>query len=58
MLVRLCADFTREHADEAVAVADMPPLAIGERTVNTAERQRIAVGVYEALRRMERNHMP
>jgi hypothetical protein len=53
-LARLCANYMRDHAGAEVAVADMLPLAIGERAVNTAERYRIAVGVYEALRRMER----
>jgi len=54
MLTSLCADYMREHAGSEVAVAEMLSLAIGERTVNTAERYRIAIGVYEALRRMER----
>lgn len=53
-LARLCSNYMREHAGKTVAVADMLPSAIGDRTVNTAERYRIAVGVYESLRRMER----
>jgi len=54
---RLCSNYVREHAGETVAVADMPPGAIGDRTVSTAERYRIAVGVYEALKRMERKRL-
>jgi hypothetical protein len=37
--------------------ADMLSLAIGDRSVNTAESFRIAVGVYEALQRMERKRL-
>lgn len=47
----------RDHAGETLAVADILSLAIGDRTVNTAERYRIAVGVYEALRRLERKQI-
>jgi len=32
----------------------MIPLAVGDRTLNALERQRIAVGIYEALRRVKR----
>ncbi|HEX3860360.1 MAG TPA: hypothetical protein VHY35_01555 [Stellaceae bacterium] len=47
-------NYMREHGEEPVAVVDMMPLAIGERTINPAEYQKIAIGVYDALRRMER----
>lgn len=47
-------NYMREHADSEIAVADMMPLVIGDRVVNPAEYQKIAVGAYDALRRMER----
>jgi predicted nucleic acid-binding Zn ribbon protein len=53
-LAHLCANYMREHGSTEVAVADVLPLAVADRAVNAAEHQRIAVGVYEALRRMER----
>src|SRR6266446_6041692 len=56
-LARLILDFMREHGGETIAVADIMPLAVGDRTLNPAEHQRIAVGVYEALRRMERKRL-
>lgn len=56
-LTRLILDYMREHAGAEVAVADIMPLAVGDRTLNTAEYQRVAVGAYEALRRMERKRL-
>jgi hypothetical protein len=56
-LARLILDYMRDHAGAEVAVADIMPLAIGDRTLNTAEYQRVAVGAYEALRRMERKRL-
>jgi len=56
-LARLITEYMRDHAGAEVAVANILPLAIGDRTLNAAERQRIAVGVYEALRRMERKRL-
>jgi hypothetical protein len=53
-LAKLILDYMREHAGEAIAVADMMPLVAEGRTLNSAEYQRAAVGVYEALRRAER----
>jgi hypothetical protein len=47
----------REHGGQIVAVADMMPLAVANRSLNTAEYNRVAVGVYEALRRMERKRL-
>ena len=47
----------REHAGEAVAVADMMPLVTEGRTLNSTEFQRAAVGIYEALRRAERKRL-
>lgn len=54
VLARLILDYMRDHAGETVAVAGILPLAIGDRSLNTAERNRVALGVYEALRRAER----
>src|SRR4051812_21604564 len=56
-LTRLILNFMREHAGQTVAVADMLPLVIAGRTLNIAEYQRAAVGVYEALRRMEKKRL-
>jgi hypothetical protein len=56
-LARLCLDYMREHAGGIVAIADMMPLAVADRSLNTAEYNRLAVGVYEALRRMERKRL-
>src|SRR3954452_10199395 len=52
-LAKLVLNYMRQHADDAVAVADMMPLVVAGRTLNAAEYQRAAVGVYEALRRAE-----
>jgi hypothetical protein len=53
-LARLIRDYMREHAGQPVAAADILPLAIGDRILNPAEHNRVAVGIYEALRRLER----
>jgi hypothetical protein len=52
-LTKLILDYMREHAGEVVSVADMMPLVAEGRTLNLAEYQRAAVGVYGALRRAE-----
>src|SRR4051794_1586260 len=56
-LAKLILDYMREHAAEAVAVADMMALIAEGRTLNLAEYQRVAVGVYEALRRAEKRRL-
>ena len=53
-LAKLILDYMREHAGETIAVADIMPAAIGDRSLNPAEHRRVAVGIYEALRRAER----
>jgi hypothetical protein len=42
----------REHASEAVAVADIMPAAVGDRALNSAEYRRVEVVVYEALHKL------
>lgn len=42
----------REHAGEAVAVADIMPAAVGERNLNSAEYRRVEIVVYEALKKL------
>lgn len=51
-LTRLVLDFMREHAGESVAVSAIMPVAIGDRTLNSAEFRRVEVVVYEALRKL------
>lgn len=53
-LAKLILDYMRQHASESVAVADILPVAIGDRALDPAEYQRVAVGVYEALKRSAR----
>jgi hypothetical protein len=53
-LTRLILDFMREHAGETVAVADITPTAIGDRTLNSAEYRRVEVVTYEALHKLAR----
>ena len=40
-LTRLIRDHLREHAGEAVAVADIMPAAVGDRNLNSAEYRRV-----------------
>jgi hypothetical protein len=51
-LTRLIRDHLREHASEAVAVADIMPAAVGDRTLNSAEYRRVEIVVYEALKKL------
>ncbi len=51
-LTRLIRDHLREHAGEAVAVADIMPAAVGDRTLNSAEYRRVEIVVYEALKKL------
>jgi hypothetical protein len=41
----------REHAGEAVAVADIMPTAVGDRTLNSAEYRRVEI-VVRALKKL------
>jgi hypothetical protein len=45
----LVLDFMRQHAGQTVAVADIMPTAVGDRTLNSAEYRRVEVVTYEAL---------
>ena len=47
-LTRLCLECLRDAAGP-IAVADVLPIAIGTRTLNLHEHQRLAVAVYQAL---------
>ena len=51
-LTRLIRDHMRDHAGEAVAVADIMPAAVGERALNSAEYRRVEIVVYEALKKL------
>jgi hypothetical protein len=51
-LTRLILDHLREHAGEAVAVADIMPAAVGDRNLNSAEYRRVEIVVYEALKKL------
>jgi hypothetical protein len=51
-LTRLIRDHLREHAGEAVGVADIMPAAVGDRTLNSAEYRRVEIVVYEALKKL------
>ena len=51
-LTRLIRDHLREHAGQAVAVADIMPAAVGDRNLNSAEYRRVEIVVYEALKKL------
>lgn len=51
-LTRLIRDHLRDHAGEAVAVADIMPAAVGDRNLNSAEYRRVEIVVYEALKKL------
>jgi hypothetical protein len=51
-LTRLIRNHIRQHAGEAVAVADIMPTAIGDRNLNAAEYRRVEIVVYEALKKL------
>jgi hypothetical protein len=51
-LTRLIRDHLRDHAGEAVAVANIMPAAVGDRTLNSVEYRRVEIVVYEALRKL------
>lgn len=50
-LTRLILEFLRDHT-EPVAVADIMPVAVGDRSLSQQERYRLAVTVYQALMRL------
>ena len=51
-LSRLIADFMRDHVGTSVAVADIMPVAVGDRLPNSGEYRRIEVVVYEAMKKL------
>jgi hypothetical protein len=51
-LTRLIRDYLRDHAGEAVAVADIMPVAIADRSLNSIEYRRVEIVVYEALKKL------
>jgi hypothetical protein len=48
-LTRLILDYMRKHAGELVVVADIVPLAVGNRALSPHERDRLGVTIYSAL---------
>jgi Fe2+ or Zn2+ uptake regulation protein len=51
-LTRLCLDYIREHADRPISVADILPLAIGDRTLNAREQEILRTTVHQALHKI------
>ena len=51
-LTRLCLDYMRQNAGRPVLVSEIVPVALGDRNLTTAEHWRVAVVVYEALRKL------
>jgi hypothetical protein len=51
-LTRLTRDHLRDHAGEAVAVADIMPAAVGDRNLHSAEYRRVEIVVYEAPKKL------
>jgi hypothetical protein len=54
-LRKLLLDYLRDHADQQlIAVGDMMPTIVGNRTLNAAEYQRTAISAYQALDRIRK----
>jgi len=51
-LSRLVSEFMRDHAGQAVTVADIMLIVIGDQSLTTAEYRNIEVVVYKALKRL------
>jgi hypothetical protein len=51
-LTRLCLDYIRQHASKPITVADILPLAIGDRPLTAAERERVSTAVHQALHKI------
>ena len=51
-LTRLCLDYIREHAGQPIMVADILPLAVGERILTQAERAGVSTAVHQALHKI------
>jgi len=51
-LTRLCLDYIREHANAPITVADILPLAIGDRTLTARDQEIFRVTVHQALHKI------
>lgn len=51
-LTRLILDYLRDHPGKPVAIADIMPDAVGERTLNSAEYKTVEVCVYQAMHKL------
>jgi hypothetical protein len=51
-LMRLIVNHMREHAGEIVVIADIVPIAVGNRALSAHERDRLGVTIYQALGRL------
>jgi hypothetical protein len=51
-LTRLILDYLRDHPGVDVSVADITPLAVGDRVITSVEHQRVSVIVYQALHKL------
>lgn len=51
-LTRLILDYLRDHTGELVAVADIMPAAVGDRTLNSTEHRRVKIVTYELLHKL------
>ena len=51
-LTRLCLDYIRSHASEPITVADLMPLAVGDRVLTQAERASVATAVQQAMHKI------
>jgi hypothetical protein len=51
-LTRLILNYMREHAGDLVVIADILPLAVGNRALSAHERDKLGVTIYSALVKM------
>jgi hypothetical protein len=51
-LTRLILDYIRQHAGEPITVADILPLAVGDRSLSQAERASVATTIHQALHKI------
>jgi hypothetical protein len=51
-LTRLILNYMREHAGDLVVIADILPLAVGDRALSAHERDKLGVTIYSALVKM------
>jgi hypothetical protein len=48
----LCLDYIRGHAGEPITVADIMPLATGDRELNQREHEVLRVAIHQALHKI------